>query len=145
MSDELGFGSKVDIWLLVVALSAVAACLWILLTIWQDVYAVDSLAAILLAIPLVAGVLVPLWLIVSIRYFLSNDTLRVRCGPFRWRIPVRDITAVEPTQSMRSSPSMSTERLRIDYGDGRSVMISPEPREEFVRQLEHRRKEAAAA
>jgi hypothetical protein len=70
---------------------------------------------------------------------LSAERLRVRCGPFQWLIPITDIASVVPTQSPTSSPAASLDRLRIDYGQGRSILISPEPRAEFLRQLEHRR------
>jgi hypothetical protein len=70
--------------------------------------------------------------------------LRIRCGPISWRIAIREITAVDQTRNPISSPAMSLDRLRIEYGAGNAVMISPEPREEFVRQLEYRRRQAAA-
>jgi hypothetical protein len=46
---------------------------------------------------------------------------------------------VDSTRNPLSSPAMSLDRLRIEYGQGKAIMISPEPRAEFLRQLEHRR------
>ena len=144
MSDELAFSSKIDLWLLIVILAAVAICGAILADNWNALLARGWLVTALIGIPLAIGVLFPLWIIVSLRYFLSETRLRIRCGPFNWRIPVAEITDVSPTSSALSSPALSLDRLRIEYGTGSAVMISPEPREEFLRQLNHRRQEAAA-
>ncbi|MDX1562212.1 MAG: PH domain-containing protein [Gammaproteobacteria bacterium] len=131
MSDELGFNSKADLGLLAVALGVVAICVWLAAAFWEQD---TGISVVLIAV----GVLFPLWLMLSLRYFMSDDTLRIRCGPFKWRIPIAAITSVEPVRSVLSAPALSLDRLRIDYS-GRSVMISPEPRGEFLRQLEHRR------
>lgn len=139
MRDELAFNSKMDLWLLILVLTAVAACLWGVAKVWDA----DSNALWLLAPLLAVGILLPLWILGTLKYFLSDDALRVRCGPFRWQIPIGDIKSVTPTKDSRSSPAMSLDRLEIEYGDGQRLIISPEPREEFLRQLEHRRKQAS--
>jgi hypothetical protein len=138
MSDELAFNSKTDLGILILLLTAVTACLWGVASIWDA----NSIVLWPVAAVLGVGILVPLWMIVSLKYFLSDDRLRVRCGPFQWRIPIRDITAVTATNSAQSSPAMSLDRLLIEHGENGRVMISPEPRAEFLRQLEHRRKQA---
>lgn len=143
MSDEIAFNSKIDLWLLIVLLTAVALCLWIVAESWNGILARGWLFGALVAVPLVIGIVLPLWLIVSLKYFLSDRQLRVRCGPFTWCVPIAEITAVAPTNNLLSSPAMSLDRLKIEYGQGKAVMISPEPREEFLRQLEFRRRQAA--
>jgi hypothetical protein len=135
MHDELAFNSKIDLWML----TAVAACLWGVAKIWDA----NSAILWLLTPVLAAGILLPLWILGTLKYFMSDETLRVRCGPFRWLIQIRDIRAVTPTNDPKSSPAMSLDRLEIDYGDDKSLLIAPEPRTEFLRQLEHRRKQAA--
>ncbi|MGD8339144.1 MAG: PH domain-containing protein [Gammaproteobacteria bacterium] len=139
MRDELAFNSKMDLWMLILLLSAVAACLWGV----AKVYDANSTMLWLLLPVLAVGILLPLWILGTLKYFLSDETLRVRCGPFHWLIPIRDIKSVTPTSDAKSSPAMSLDRLQIEYGDHRSLIISPEPREEFLRQLEHRRKNAS--
>lgn len=138
MNDELTFNSKMDLGLLILILTAVAACLWGIATVWDSQPAVVWPVMGLLAV----GILTPLWVLVSLRYYLSNETLRVRCGPFHWQIPIRRIHAISPTNNLRSSPALSLDRLLVEYGDDRQILISPEPRDEFLRQLEHRRKQA---
>jgi hypothetical protein len=139
MSGELAFNSKIDLWLLIVILTGVAACLWGIGAVWDADSAVLWPVALILAL----GSLFPIWIVASLRYFLSDELLRVRCGPRQWSIAIRDITAVSPTNDAGTSPALSFDRLLIEYGDGGRVMISPEPRAEFLRQLEHRRRQAA--
>lgn len=138
MSDELVFNSKMDLWILILILTLVTACIWGVAQIWDANSAILWPVAGVLAI----GVLLPLWLLVSLRYFLTDSALRVRCGPFKWRIPIAEISAISPTNNAASSPAMSLDRLLIEYGDSKQLMISPEPRAEFIRQIEHRRKQA---
>ena len=138
MSDELAFNSKIDLGLLILILTAVAACMWGIARIWDT----DSLLLIPVAVVLAVGVLLPVWMIASLKYFMSDRTLRVRCGPFSWRIPIRDIRQVTPTRNSKKSPALSFDQLLIEYGDSESLVISPEPRREFLRQLDHRRKQA---
>lgn len=130
------YASKVDRWLVViVAASALAATL----AAWR-LAALPGLAKWLLAVPILAlGAGLPLWLLAATRYALGTDMLRIRSGPFRWEVPLRDITGITPTCDASSSPALSLDRLRIDYGVGRHVLISPRDREAFVRELEARR------
>jgi len=136
MTDELAFNSKIDLWLLILLLTGVSACIWGIAKIW------DANLVILwpLALLLTVGILLPLWVLVSLRYFLSDDGLRVRCGPFHWRIAIKEITVISPTHNLKSSPALSLDRLLIEYGEDRRIIISPEPRDEFLRQLKFRRK-----
>jgi len=82
----------------------------------------------------------PAWIFATTRYDLSGGTLIIRSGPFRWSIPVADIKSITPTRNPLSSPALSLDRLRIEYGRERAVMISPNQKEAFLRALEtHRR------
>ena len=67
-------------------------------------------------------------------YQIEGDTLVIRSGLIRWRVPIREITSVTPTRNAMSSPALSLDRLRIDYGH-KSILISPENRERFVSML----------
>ena len=80
----------------------------------------------------------PLWTLVGTWYALDSNALYVRSGPFRWTISLREIHSVTAARDyMRSSPALSLDRLRIEYGSGRSIMISPRDKEAFMRDLEH--------
>jgi hypothetical protein len=86
------------------------------------------------------GVLLPAWLLLGTDYVLDQEHLKIRCGPFRWSIPVREIRHVEPTRNPLSSPALSLDRLRIEYGNGKSLMISPRDTEQFLADLDALRK-----
>jgi Bacterial PH domain len=134
MSDGIRFNSKIDPWLMITLLVASVLCLVPALPLLGDPRSgYKILAALLLLLALV-----PLWLLLSTRYVLSDEKLDIRCGPFSWSVPIDQITAVTPTRSGAPSPALSLTRLQLSYGSERSIMISPEPREAFIRQLEAR-------
>jgi hypothetical protein len=99
----------------------------------------------LLACILALGVGLPAWILTSTYYVLHDDRLDARCGPFRWRVPLREITRIEPSRTPLSGPALSLDRLRIDYRRGEWIVVSPRNREAFVRALEARRQSAARA
>jgi hypothetical protein len=134
------YSSKIDVWLAVVvalaALAAVFACV-VLATAPVPGKWLTIVPILLLAVGLPASIYGATY------YSLSDAELLIRCGPLRWRVPVRDIVEVTPTRSPLSSPALSLDRLRIDYGPGKSVMISTLERATFLRDLDARRKTAA--
>lgn len=125
--------SRRDGWLIgVLAGSAVASWVAAIAVVWAGVPNAWMTAALVAGL----GTLLPVWLLVSTRYTIDGDTLLVQCGGLRWRIPVAEITAVTPTTSALSSPALSLDRLRIDYGHGKSLMVSPQDKEAFLREIE---------
>ena len=115
------FTAKIDAWLLILIACSTAVCLyaaWLALSeAGQGRWA--------MALVLLLSAAIPVWIVLSTSYTLSGTQLRVRCGPFRWTIPLAEIRDVRPTRNPLSSPAPSLDRLRIDYGERRSVMISP--------------------
>jgi hypothetical protein len=71
----------------------------------------------------------------STYYAIEGDTLLIRSGFIRWRVPIREIRSIEPTRSLLSSPALSLDRLRIAYGGWKAVMVSPEQKERFIEAL----------
>lgn len=128
------FRSKIDTWLLVVlllgALAALAGAVTVLVVAPP---AFASLVAILL---IVVGAGLPLWLLASTYYRIDGDALFISSGPVRVRVPLRDITSITPTNNPLSSPALSLDRLRIEYGRGKAVMVSPRDKQDFIRCLE---------
>ncbi len=84
---------------------------------------------------LVLTVTLVVWVYLRTYYVVGAGVLEVRSGPFRWRIQIEQIHRVSPTRSPLSSPALSLNRLRIDYGKGKSILLSPERREDFIRDL----------
>lgn len=133
MAQAQVFPSRIDAWLAVVLLLAMAAALASVFVSAGAGTLVGWTAAVLTAL---IGVGLPLWLLLATRYTLQGDALLVQSGPFRWRVPLAEIRSVTPTSNPLSSPALSLQRLRIDYGRGRWLMISPRDREQFLQALE---------
>jgi membrane protein YdbS with pleckstrin-like domain len=74
-------------------------------------------------------------LVFPMRYLLTEQELVVRSGLVRQRIPYTEITRVTPTRNPLSSPALSLDRLRIERRSGRAIMISPDERDDFLREL----------
>jgi len=90
----------------------------------------------LIAVPvLLLGVCLPISIFVSTTYRITDKSLRIRCGFFKWEIPLQDISKVESTNDPFSSPALSLDRIRIEYGQAKSVLISPVNKGEFLHDL----------
>jgi hypothetical protein len=125
------FKSAVDTWfyILVAGLPVVV----LVLVASAGTGTVSEMAII--AIVLVVTMGLPVWLLFSTYYVVESGVLLVRSGPFRWSIPISDITSVQPSRSLLSSPALSLKRLEIRYGNGRSILVSPKDQAGFQKAL----------
>ena len=136
MTTPLRFSSQIDGWLMAVLLVPAAACVYAIVFYASGQSTGRWLAmGMLLGLP---GLVLPLWLLTGTSYELTDDELRVRCGPFRWCVPLREVRAVVPSRSLLSGPALSLDRLRIDYGRARLLLISPKDRQRFLSELQNR-------
>ncbi len=127
----LVFAAKIDAWLLLLIAGSTVVCFYGAWLALSEAGQVRWGTALILLVSAAA----PVWIVLSTSYTLGGTQLRVRCGPFRWTIPLAEIRDVRPTRNPLSSPAPSLDRLRIDYGKRRSVMISPRDKEGFLREL----------
>jgi len=86
--------------------------------------------------PLIGIFCLVLWSMLATHYTIDATKLTVRSGPMRWVISLSQIESVTPTRDARSGPALSLDRLRICYGGGRQILISPQEKEAFIRDLE---------
>ena len=140
---ETVFRSKIDLWLVVVTVAVPIVVLEFIL----DGLNITARFAELLAIAIAVVVLgLVLWLYLSTRYTITGDFLLVKAGPFAWVIPIDEITSIEPTRNLLSSPALSLDRLLIRYGHGAELMISPRDKPGFMTELKkHLKKSSTAA
>ncbi len=121
---------------------------WLVILIWITAFVMLAAAFVFLHAPVPTPIrlLVPvifiivsflmLWTLYGTYYVLTERELVIRSGPFRWLIPLDSITEVSSTRNPQSSPACSLDRLLLLYGPrGSSIMISPEDRDGFVRNL----------
>ena len=98
-------------------------------------------------VPTIAMVLVTLvvvWVVLSTYYEFEGEVLIAHSGPFSWRIPLEEISAVRESNSVRSGPALSMDRLEITYRNGRALLISPEDKPGFLAALRRRAPQLAS-
>jgi hypothetical protein len=75
------------------------------------------------------------WIWFGTGYEISEDVLKISCGPFRQRILLQEIREIKRTRSPLSSPACSLDRMEIKYGKSKRVMISPADKENFIKTI----------
>ena len=133
------YRSKIDTWLLAVFALLVAVSLY---TSFKIILSGSPITWAPLLVAVGVGIVLPVWILLATHYTLDPRLLLVRSGPLKWRVPIRDITNITPTSSLLSSPALSLDRLRIEYGQGKVLMISPRNKDQFIRELEALRRGA---
>ena len=74
-------------------------------------------------------------LLFSLYYELEEDALLIRFGMVRSRVAYKDITLVEPTRSLISSPALSLDRIQIHSKTDLGTIISPKDKSLFIETL----------
>ena len=127
------FRSKIDRGLLWIPLAMPAAALVILFTAPQGSRALwIPVGMLFLAAAIVC------WTFAATYYELSDDQLAAHCGPFTWHVPLAEVTGIHESNSVRSGPALSLDRLEILYGGGKVLLISPADKAGFVAAVEQR-------
>ena len=134
------YTSKIDTSLLIVLLASVALAL---VAAGATIATKSAVAIAIGAFVAVIGAGLPAWLLASTTYTIGSESLLVRSGPFKWKVPLGEISSVEPTRNPLSSPALSLDRLHIKYGRGQEVMISPKDKATFIEELQRARAKAA--
>jgi Bacterial PH domain len=96
------------------------------------------------AMAIVVATIVVVWVILSTFYEFEGEALVAHSGPFSWRIPLKEISAVRESNSVRSGPALSMDRLEITYRNGRVLLISPEDKPGFLAALGRRAPQLAS-
>jgi hypothetical protein len=93
-----------------------------------------AVAALVLALA-VGTIALVLSVLYDTRYTFEGEVLRVRSGPFRWAVPLRDIEWVAPSDDPSSAPACSLDRIELKYGLYQTILLSPLDREGFYAKL----------
>ena len=129
------FKSKVDRWIRVLLIVVIVTEIWAIGT--AAMQAGDPLVMTGMIVIAIAVVGLLVWLLVGTHYTVDRGVIKVVSGPFRWKVPIDQITAVEATKSPLSSPALSLDRIRIRYGKRRRIMVSPADRAGFLKAIGH--------
>ena len=125
------FRSKVD-WKIHLA-SVVTACVAVV-AIATTAGRGDAMVLLLASLVALGAALV-LWIVAATGYELTRDALIARSGPFVWRIPLGEVTGARESNSVRSGPALSMDRVEILWGKGRVLVISPQDKAGFLAAL----------
>lgn len=69
-------------------------------------------------------------------YTIENQHLKIRAGIIiKKDIDIQQISRIVESNGPISSPAMSLKRLRIDFGQGDYILISPQNRKAFIELL----------
>ena len=130
------FVSKVDAWISGIAVAAGFTCLSI--AALMALFSTSTAEMAVLAGIVLLTLVLPIWLLLDTNYTVTGEELRIRSGPFRWRIALSEVREVSPSRSWMSSPALSLDRIRVQYGTARSVLVSPREKQRFVDCLRER-------
>ena len=68
--------------------------------------------------------------------FTNDNKLKIKSGFFYNReIYIKSIRKIRPTRNHRASPALSSDRLEISYNRYGRVVVSPNKKSEFIRDL----------
>lgn len=127
------FNSKVDRWLLMVLIISLvldlAVMVFVIVTVPEVIVLTVTVVVLLLTAALIGSILVGTY------YMVDKTTLKIVSGPVRFRVNLDDINSVRATRNPLSSPALSLDRLMINYGKNRKVMVSPADKRGFLKAI----------
>jgi hypothetical protein len=129
------FKSKVDRWILVLILLAIIGQVIAITAAVNEAGEPAMITSLILVMIGVVALMV--WLLLGTHYTVDRGTIRIVSGPFRWKVPIDEITSVRATRNPLSSPALSLDRLSIRYGKRRRIMISPADKAGFLKAIGH--------
>jgi hypothetical protein len=130
------FRSKIDAWMVLIMLFAAVA----VAVVCAAQIKLRGLAAVPMSMVVFIALIGPcVWVLASTYYWFDDAHLRVSCGPLRWRIPLDQIHHIEAARNFASSAALSADRLRIYYGRGKVIFVSPRNKGAFLAELDARR------
>lgn len=136
---QKSFRSKIDWWLALIAVIGFAVPMVVLGLVGAEIPVPGLLVIFILVLPVM---IIPVWIFFDTKYVFAENELRINSGPFRWKVPLAEITGIKPTRNPLSAPALSLDRLEITYSQGKQVLISPEDKTGFLEYLEKVRKVA---
>lgn len=116
------FASKIDAWIVVIAMMPLAVAVTIL------AFNGGHPAALLLVLAPQAFLI---WILAATSYTVTSESLVARCGPFRWIVLLASVRSLSATRNLLSSPALSLDRIAVEHTGGR-LMVSPRNKAAFV-------------
>lgn len=113
--------------------------LWVTIIIWGvSLFGIiipllngDIIALLLMT--LLAALL--LWFWFRTDYKIENDKIKIRYGPIRQTVHIKDIKLIVKAKTPLTSPALSMDRIQITCGKFDIVSISPVNQQKFIDEL----------
>ncbi|MBT8078361.1 MAG: PH domain-containing protein [Gammaproteobacteria bacterium] len=132
---EKVFRSKIDWWVALLMLALLATQVFVALQLLRnEPRGAEEYIGLIVVVLAFALILV---MFLRTRYRVDREELQIVCGLFRWTVPLAEISSVVETRNPLSSPALSLDRVRINYGSGRCVMVSPADKAGFYAAIGH--------
>ncbi len=129
------FRSKIDWWIFLLLALVLSTQLFVVARVVPG-HVSDPQGNFAIAIAVMVSLLV-LTIVLRTVYRVDRTVLKIYCGPFWWTVNIADIESVAETRSPLSSPALSLDRIRINYGERRWVMVSPADKQGFYAAIGH--------
>ena len=128
------YPSKRDTWLVVTLWVSTAGMFFAGGTAWlsdESLFFRLTMAVIMVSSAALVGSL-----LYATRYRMTSDHLKIRSGPFVWKVPIQLIREVTPSHSLLSGPALSLDRLHVRYAESSwGILISPADKDGFLKEL----------
>ena len=129
--EKVVYKSKVDAWLVIVVVAAVAVVLLPLFSGFSWGYLLAASGVLVCLVPVFA-------LLFSIRYIVEGDKLTVSCDILGSRAyDIMSVRSIRPARTWLSSPAASLDRIELRFSVRRvqPLIISPEDKTGFIARL----------
>ena len=129
--EKVVYKSKVDAWLVIVVVAAVAVVLLPLFSGFSWAYLLAASGVLVCLVPVFA-------LLFSIRYIVEGDKLTVSCGILgSSAYDIMSVRSIRSTRTFLSSPAASLDRIELRFSVRRMqpLIISPEDKTGFIARL----------
>lgn len=130
--------SRIDWWFIAALLCLVPAILFIGALIENRAASLHPSDLFTLSAIVVLTFCILWFLVWPCEYILHPDCLEIKCGKLiHQKIYYKDIKGIQRSLNPLSSPALSFRRIKISYAKS-FILISPERRELFIRELKKR-------
>lgn len=124
------FTSRKDIWMGIVIWVLIFAFIWVF---YQSVFVQLDILGIIVMVVMIY-LLGTIWF--NTRYKIENETLKISYGPIKKSIGIQEIKSIRNTTNPFVAPSLSVHRIEINYGEYKTIQISPKDIQIFVNELQ---------
>ncbi|MDT0161209.1 MULTISPECIES: PH domain-containing protein [Bacillus] len=76
-----------------------------------------------------------LWIWFKTGYTIKNDSLQIQSGHYKKEIDISEIRSIRKTNNPFTAPSLSIDRIEVNYGKYNTIQISPKNLDGFISEL----------